>query len=61
MSADETKTFIPLNIAVLTISDTRALDTDTSGQLLAERLRCMVCPSLSIARYSYLHEFPTLM
>lgn len=35
---DETKTFHPLNIAVLTISDTRTAETDTSGALLAERL-----------------------
>ncbi|MCV6605257.1 MAG: molybdenum cofactor biosynthesis protein B [Porticoccaceae bacterium] len=28
--------FTPLNIAVLTISDTRTPDTDTSGQLLAD-------------------------
>ena len=26
------KPFIPLNIAVLTVSDTRTLDEDTSGQ-----------------------------
>src|SRR3954451_18533689 len=39
MSAiDETKTFIPLNIAVLTISDTRSLDDDKSGTTLADRL-----------------------
>ncbi|PMX12085.1 MULTISPECIES: molybdenum cofactor biosynthesis protein B [unclassified Pseudomonas] len=31
--------FIPLNIAVLTISDTRTLDTDTSGQTLVDRLQ----------------------
>lgn len=31
--------FVPLHIAVLTVSDTRALETDTSGQLLVERLR----------------------
>ncbi|WXL24185.1 molybdenum cofactor biosynthesis protein B [Ectopseudomonas mendocina] len=31
--------FVPLNIAVLTVSDTRNLDTDTSGQLLIERLQ----------------------
>ncbi|BBE36131.1 hypothetical protein SmB9_37890 [Sphingosinicella microcystinivorans] len=31
-------TFHPLNIAVLTVSDTRNPDTDTSGALLAERL-----------------------
>lgn len=30
--------FYPLNIAVLTISDTRDMTTDTSGALLAERL-----------------------
>ena len=35
---DENARFYPLNIAVLTISDTRTLDTDTSGALLAERL-----------------------
>lgn len=31
-------TFHPLNIAVLTVSDTRTEETDTSGALLAERL-----------------------
>lgn len=30
--------FTPLNIAVLTVSDTRTLQNDTSGQLLVERL-----------------------
>lgn len=30
--------FIPLNIAVLTISDTRSEETDTSGKMLAERV-----------------------
>lgn len=30
--------FTPLNIAVLTVSDTRSLETDTSGQLLIDRL-----------------------
>lgn len=29
--------FVPLNIAVLTVSDTRSFDTDTSGALLASR------------------------
>jgi molybdenum cofactor biosynthesis protein B len=37
-SIDETKQFIPLNIAVLTISDTRALADDKSGATLADRL-----------------------
>src|SRR4051794_19325219 len=35
---DETKAFIPLNIAVLTISDTRSLADDKSGATLADRL-----------------------
>jgi molybdenum cofactor biosynthesis protein B len=35
---DETKAFVPLNIAVLTISDTRSLADDKSGATLAERL-----------------------
>ncbi|MFK4513278.1 molybdenum cofactor biosynthesis protein B [Bradyrhizobium japonicum] len=37
-SIDESKQFIPLNIAVLTVSDTRALADDKSGQTLADRL-----------------------
>ena len=32
------RSFVSLNIAVLTISDTRTFDTDTSGQTLVERL-----------------------
>ncbi|MBN8532904.1 MAG: molybdenum cofactor biosynthesis protein B [Rhizobiales bacterium] len=35
---DESRTFVPLNIAVLTISDTRTLDDDKSGNTLVERL-----------------------
>lgn len=35
---DETLTFYPLQIAVLTVSDTRTEDTDSSGRTLAERL-----------------------
>ena len=34
----DAKPFLPLNIAVLTISDTRALSDDKSGTTLAERL-----------------------
>ena len=30
--------FTPLNIAVLTVSDTRSLDNDTSGQTLVDRI-----------------------
>lgn len=32
------KEFVSLNIAVLTVSDTRTLETDTSGQYLADKL-----------------------
>src|SRR5687768_10553743 len=38
MEPDATKAFVPLNIAVLTISDTRSLDDDKSGATLADRL-----------------------
>jgi molybdenum cofactor biosynthesis protein B len=34
----EAKLFVPLNVAVLTISDTRSLSDDKSGSTLAERL-----------------------
>ena len=36
--SSQSRDFIPLNIAVLTISDTRSLDDDKSGATLAERL-----------------------
>src|SRR5450631_2556099 len=35
---DETRQFVPLKIAVLTVSDTRALADDKSGGTLAERI-----------------------
>ncbi|MFC5066707.1 molybdenum cofactor biosynthesis protein B [Flaviflagellibacter deserti] len=35
---DESRPFIPLKIAVLTVSDTRGLEDDKSGNTLAERL-----------------------
>lgn len=39
MSSDKkTKEFIKMNVAVLTVSDTRTLDTDTSGTYLAEQV-----------------------
>ena len=34
----EERGFIPLNIAVLTVSDTRTEDTDISGKTLVDRL-----------------------
>src|SRR5258705_783459 len=30
--------FLPVNVAVLTVSDTRTPETDTSGKLIADRL-----------------------
>ncbi|TMI99890.1 MAG: molybdenum cofactor biosynthesis protein B [Alphaproteobacteria bacterium] len=35
---DQSRQFIPLQIAVLTVSDTRSLDDDKSGATLAERI-----------------------
>jgi molybdenum cofactor biosynthesis protein B len=35
---DESKPFKPVQIAVLTVSDTRTLETDKSGDTLAERI-----------------------
>lgn len=39
MGIDETRSFHAINIAVLTVSDTRTLENDTSGQTLVDRLR----------------------
>lgn len=38
MPIDESRTFLPVNIAVLTVSDTRSLADDRSGDTLAERV-----------------------
>ncbi|MCF2525544.1 molybdenum cofactor biosynthesis protein B [Bradyrhizobium sp. G127] len=38
VAVDETRKFVPLNIAVLTVSDSRALADDKSGMTLADRL-----------------------
>jgi molybdopterin adenylyltransferase len=35
---DETKAFLPVRIAVLTVSDTRGLEDDRSGQTLVDRI-----------------------
>ncbi len=35
---DESRPFLPVNIAVLTVSDTRTLENDTSGATLAARI-----------------------
>ncbi|HYD24107.1 MAG TPA: molybdenum cofactor biosynthesis protein B [Croceibacterium sp.] len=39
MAIDEARAFKPINIAVLTVSDTRGPAEDTSGDILAERVR----------------------
>lgn len=39
MAIDPTRTFKPINIALLTVSDTRGPEDDTSGDILAERIR----------------------
>ncbi|WP_126172548.1 molybdenum cofactor biosynthesis protein B [Altericroceibacterium xinjiangense] len=39
MAIDESRSFKPINIAVLTVSDTRGPEEDTSGDILAERVR----------------------
>lgn len=36
---DETRTFLPVNIAVLTVSDTRTEADDKSGQTLVDRIK----------------------
>jgi molybdenum cofactor biosynthesis protein B len=38
VAIDESRVFKPINIAVLTVSDTRTPETDTSGDLLAARV-----------------------
>ena len=38
MPIDESREFKPINIALLTVSDTRSLKDDTSGDILAERI-----------------------
>ena len=38
MPLDLSRTFVPVNIALLTVSDTRTRENDTSGDLLQERM-----------------------
>ncbi len=38
MAVDPSRTFKPINIALLTVSDTRGPDEDTSGDILADRI-----------------------
>lgn len=39
MPVDPARTFKPIHIALLTVSDTRGPDEDTSGDILAQRIR----------------------
>ena len=39
MAIDPERGFTPINIALLTVSDTRDITTDTSGQILADRIK----------------------
>ena len=39
MAVDPERVFKPINIALLTVSDTRGPDEDTSGDILAERIK----------------------
>lgn len=39
VAVDPERTFKPINIALLTVSDTRRPEDDTSGDILAERIR----------------------
>ncbi|MCP5396400.1 MAG: molybdenum cofactor biosynthesis protein B [Sphingomonadaceae bacterium] len=39
MAIDTSRQFKPINIALLTVSDTRGPEDDTSGDILAERIR----------------------
>lgn len=39
MAIDRNLPFKPINIAIITVSDTRTLETDSSGDLLAERVK----------------------
>ena len=35
---DQSRAFVPINIAILTVSDTRTIESDRSGDLLKERI-----------------------
>jgi molybdopterin adenylyltransferase len=39
VAVDLERTFKPINLALLTVSDTRTAETDTSGDILAERIK----------------------
>jgi molybdopterin adenylyltransferase len=59
MPIDETRTFKPVNIAVLTVSDTRTIETDKSGATLIERLQA--AGHILAARAILQDDVPTLV
>ncbi len=59
MPIDETRTFLPVRIAVLTVSDTRGPDDDKSGDTLVDRL---TTAGHSLAARAIVHDdVPTLV
>jgi molybdenum cofactor biosynthesis protein B len=59
LAIDETRTFKPIAIALLTLSDTRDATNDTSGDILAERI---IAKGHTIAARTILREdVPTLV
>ena len=59
MPIDETRAFIPVRIAVLTVSDTRTAADDRSGDTLVERLHA--CGHTLAARAIVKDEVPVLV
>ena len=59
MAIDETRTFIPVRIAVLTVSDTRGPADDKSGDTLVERL--VAAGHVLAARSIVKDDVPTLI
>lgn len=65
MAIDETRTFQPIGIALVTVSDTRDPSTDTSGDLLEARVReaghtlveRTICPDDTAEIYDVLRRF----
>jgi hypothetical protein len=60
MAIDETRAFKPINIALLTVSDTRGPENDTSGDILAEIMQEMPV-IMQEARDDDLRSFPSLL
>ena len=52
VAIDLTREFKPIAIALLTVSDTRGADDDTSGDILAERIRTKGHTLVTRARWS---------